>query len=121
MLIKQIEVYDKLISQGKTEISLEANESFTKPKIKSPKSSISERVPSSSSRGADNQESKVGMDRILGRIQLFCIFGYISYQASRISGNARYHKENFLFCYSFLNSLCNHKFINLDIFVLSDI
>ena len=48
-------------------------------------------------------------------IQLFCIFGYISYQASRISGNARYHKENFLICYSFLNSLCNHKFINLDI------
>ena len=65
-MIKQIEVYDKLISQGKTEISLEANESFTKPKIKSPKSSISERVPSSS-RVADNQESKVGMDRILGR------------------------------------------------------
>ena len=71
-MIKQIEVYDRLISQGKTEISLEANESFTKPKIKSPKSSISERV-SSSSRAADNQESKVGLNRILGHFLVFYI------------------------------------------------
>ena len=48
MLIKQIEVYDKLINDGKTEITLDkfdSNEKFTRPKIKSPKSSLSERVP----------------------------------------------------------------------------
>ena len=48
-LLKQIEIYDKLISEGKSD-KVDQQEKFTKPIIKSPKSSISEKLTAASSR-----------------------------------------------------------------------